>query len=113
VTRADGRGDVFVHQSEVRKQGFRSLKLGEFVQFKMNRKNDGSTHAIDVKVRGDNESAAKEVVINPNQTLTGICKVWNLGFGFIRRDDGGPDVFVHQTQLQKTGFRSLTVGEPV
>lgn len=75
MTRADGRGDVFVHQSEVRKQGFRSLKLGEFVQFKMNRKNDGSTHAIDVKVRGDNESAAKEVVINPNQTLTGICKV--------------------------------------
>jgi len=113
VTRTDGRGDVFVHQSEVRKQGFRSLKLGEFVEFKMNRKTDGSTHAIDVRVKSCNESAGQDIVINPNQILTGICKVWNLGFGFIRRDDGGPDVFVHQTQLQKTGFRQLTVGEKV
>jgi len=79
----------------------------------MNRKDDGSSHAIDVKVVNETQAAAKNIVIDPSETLTGTCKVWNKGFGFIRRDDGGPDIFVHQTQLQKTGFRSLAVGEAV
>lgn len=45
--------------------------------------------------------------------LKGVCKNWSKGYGFITRDDGGGDVFVHQTQIQKQGFRSLMVGEAV
>ena len=34
------------------------------------------------------------------------------GFGFITRNEG-PDVFVHYSQIQGDGFRSLTEGQEV
>jgi len=34
------------------------------------------------------------------------------GWGFIERD-GGPDVFVHYSQIGGDGFRSLKQGQPV
>ncbi len=34
------------------------------------------------------------------------------GFGFITQDNG-TDVFVHQTQIQGNGFRTLTEGDKV
>ena len=34
------------------------------------------------------------------------------GFGFIEQDEG-PDVFVHHTEINATGFKSLTEGDQV
>jgi CspA family cold shock protein len=35
------------------------------------------------------------------------------GFGFIQPEDGGKDVFVHATALERAGIRSLNEGDKV
>lgn len=44
----------------------------------------------------------------------GIVKWFNnaKGWGFIRQDEG-PDVFVHYSQIDGDGFRTLKEGDPV
>ena len=46
---------------------------------------------------------------------TGTVKWFNLnkGFGFIEPTDGGNDVFVHISALERAGLRSLSEGEKV
>ena len=45
----------------------------------------------------------------------GTVKFFNeqKGFGFIAPDNGGNDVFVHVTALERAGLRSLTQGQKV
>jgi cold shock protein len=35
------------------------------------------------------------------------------GYGFISRDDNAPDVFVHYSEIDASGFRSLEEGQRV
>ncbi len=46
---------------------------------------------------------------------TGKVKWFNdqKGFGFITPDDGGKDLFVHHTEIQADGFRTLQEGQAV
>ena len=46
---------------------------------------------------------------------TGTVKWFNesKGYGFITRDDGGKDVFVHFSAIQGSGFRTLNEGQKV
>ena len=46
---------------------------------------------------------------------TGIVKFFNTerGYGFVKPDDGGRDVFVHITAVERAGMRSLNEGDKV
>jgi cold shock protein len=46
---------------------------------------------------------------------TGIVKWFNAtkGFGFIQPDDGGQDVFVHISAVERAGLSSLAEGHKV
>ena len=46
---------------------------------------------------------------------TGTVKFYNdqRGFGFIQPDNGGKDVFVHATALERAGLRGLYEGQKV
>ncbi|CAN1513843.1 CspC Cold shock proteins [Rhabdaerophilaceae bacterium] len=46
---------------------------------------------------------------------TGTVKWFNAtkGFGFIQPDDGGQDVFVHATAVERAGIHSLVEGQKV
>jgi cold shock protein len=46
---------------------------------------------------------------------TGTVKLYNgrKGFGFIQPDNGGKDVFVHATALERAGIHNLVEGQKV
>ncbi|HEY1885532.1 MAG TPA: cold-shock protein [Roseiarcus sp.] len=46
---------------------------------------------------------------------TGTVKWFNptKGFGFIQPTDGGPDVFVHISAVERAGMRELNEGQKV
>jgi CspA family cold shock protein len=46
---------------------------------------------------------------------TGTVKFYNSqrGYGFIQPDDGGKDVFVHATALERAGMRGLVEGQKI
>ena len=51
----------------------------------------------------------------PIEECVGSVKWYNpeKGFGFIGRDDGGKDVFVHVTTLERGGLSGLAEGQRV
>jgi CspA family cold shock protein len=46
---------------------------------------------------------------------TGTVKFFNhsRGFGFIQPEDGGKDMFVHATALERSGIASINEGDKV
>ena len=46
---------------------------------------------------------------------TGVVKFFNgeRGYGFIKPDDGGRDVFVHITAVEQAGLKALNEGQRI
>jgi cold shock protein len=52
---------------------------------------------------------------NMSERFKGVVKWFNAskGYGFIGREDGGEDIFVHFSAIQMDGYRRLEEGQKV
>lgn len=116
VQREDGGEDVFVHISAVERAGLEGLAEGQGLEFSLVDRG-GKISASDLVVVGDVIPVAKREPA-PQRSLTGekatgTVKFFNSmkGFGFITRDDGQPDAFVHISAVERSGLQGLNEGD--
>jgi CspA family cold shock protein len=120
VTRDDGGEDVFVHISAVEQAGLQGLAEGQELGFTLVDRG-GRISATDLKIEGDPLPVEDRGPRGgPQRQLTGekatgTVKFFNAtkGFGFITRDDGQPDAFVHISAVERAGMISLNEGDRV
>jgi CspA family cold shock protein len=134
VVRDDGGEDVFVHISAVEQAGFTGLAEGQPLSFTLVDRG-GRISATDLKIEGEplpvtDRGPPREPREGggfgggaggsggPQRQLTGekaqgTVKFFNAmkGFGFISRDDGQPDAFVHISAVERAGMISLNEGD--
>ena len=119
VARDDGGEDVFVHISAVEQAGLEGLASGQTLAFTLVDRN-GRISAIDLKITGEQLplDAPAERPQRARRQLTGErasgeVKFFNgsKGFGFIKRDDGGADCFVHISAVERAGIHGLNEGD--
>ncbi len=134
VVRDDGGEDVFVHISAVEQAGLTGLAEGQPLEFTLVDRG-GRVSATDLKIEGeplpvedrgpprdrDGPRAGPGGAGGaggPQRQLTGekasgTVKFFNAmkGFGFIQRDDGQPDAFVHISAVERAGMTNLNEGD--
>ncbi|MBA2934047.1 cold-shock protein [Sphingomonas sp. CGMCC 1.13654] len=116
IVRDDGGEDVFVHISAVEQAGLAGLAEGQTLAFTLVDRG-GKVSASDLKIEGE-ALPVTEAPRAPARQLTGekasgTVKFFNpmKGFGFIQRDDGQPDAFVHISAVERAGMTSLNEGD--
>ncbi|HET8612830.1 MAG TPA: cold-shock protein [Sphingomonas sp.] len=116
IVRDDGGEDVFVHISAVEQAGLTGLAEGQPLSFTLVDRG-GRVSASDLKIEGE-PLPVEDKPRGPARELTGerasgTVKFFNpmKGFGFIQRDDGQPDAFVHISAVERAGLTSLNEGD--
>jgi CspA family cold shock protein len=114
IQRDEGGEDVFVHISQVERAGLEGLAEGQELQFNLVDRG-GKVSAADLQVVGDVIAVAPKA---PQRELTGekatgTVKFFNTmkGFGFITRDDGKEDAFVHISAVERSGVTGINEGD--
>jgi CspA family cold shock protein len=132
IVRDDGGEDVFVHISAVEQAGLTGLAEGQPLEFTLVDRG-GKVSATELKIDGEpmpvtdrgpprepREGAPRAGggMGGPQRQLTGekasgTVKFFNAmkGFGFIQRDDGQPDAFVHISAVERAGMSNLNEGD--
>ena len=133
VVRDDGSEDVFVHISAVEQAGLTDLADGQPLEFTLVDRG-GRISATNLRIDGEpmevvrtGAPPAREGGFGgdsggdrggPQRQLTGekaqgTVKFFNAmkGFGFISRDDGQPDAFVHISAVERAGMPTINEGD--
>ena len=115
IQQDQGGEDVFVHISSVERAGLEGLAEGQQLKFTLVDRG-GKVSASDLEAVGDviavekREAPQRELT---GERATGTVKFFNgmKGFGFITRDDGQPDAFVHISAIERSGMSGLNEGD--
>ena len=117
IQQETGGEDVFVHISAVERAGLEGLAEGQELEFNLVDRG-GKVSAQDLQVVGDVIEVQKADAGPPKRELTGdkatgTVKFFNSmkGFGFLVRDDGQPDAFVHISAVERSGLTEIAEGE--
>ena len=120
IVRDDGAEDVFVHISAVEQAGLTDLADGQPLEFTLVDRG-GKISATNLRIEGEPmpvERSGGGAERGPQRQLTGekaqgTVKFFNAmkGFGFIQRDDGQPDAFVHISAVERAGLPTLNEGD--
>ena len=116
IQQESGGEDIFVHISAVERAGLQGLAEGQELEFNLVDRG-GKVSAQDLQVVGE-VIAVEQRPAAPQRELTGekasgTVKFFNSmkGFGFLTRDDGQPDAFVHISAVERSGLQEINEGE--
>ncbi|GAA4770270.1 hypothetical protein GCM10023219_16020 [Stakelama sediminis] len=129
IVRDDGGDDVFVHISAVERAGLTGLAEGQPLGFTLVDRG-GKVSATDLQIDGEpmpvEDRGPRPAAGGPGggggggpqrqltgEKASGTVKFFNAmkGFGFIQRDDGQPDAFVHISAVERAGMPTLNEGD--
>ena len=133
VELADGSGDVFLHANTLQASGIQAASPGATLQVRVGQGQKGrqvdQILSVDESTAGPaapqrEASGAKparpreprrNVDLSSAVETAGIVKWYNpdKGFGFVSPQNGGKDVFVHATALERAGLSTLQEGQKV
>ena len=129
IQQKGGGEDVFVHISAVERAGLQGLGEGQELAYNLVDRG-GKISAQDLQIVGDvvevqersggdrggfgggDRGGAPQRELT-GEKATGTVKFFNgqKGFGFLTRDDGQPDAFVHISAVERSGLNGLNEGE--
>ncbi|WP_448584990.1 cold-shock protein [Thermaurantiacus sp.] len=137
ITRDDGGDDVFLHISALERAGLDNIAEGQTIAFNLVERN-GRISASDIVIQGDllevterpprpprggfgdrggigTGRSPRPEPVTDGVRYDGTVKFFNgaKGFGFIARDDGGGDAFVHISAVERAGMTSLEPNQRV
>jgi CspA family cold shock protein len=136
IVREDGGEDVFLHISAVEAAGLDDIAEGQPLEFALTDRN-GRVSATELKLTGDPIAVPQRAPRPPREggfsdrggfgerrprtpqtdgvRYEGTVKFFNgiKGFGFIARDDGGADAFVHISAVERAGLAGLEPNQRV
>lgn len=124
---ADGSGDAFIHVAAVQAAGLDTIQPGAKLKVHVGQGAKGPqiTRLLEVDDSGVQQApprrsahtggSRRNADLSSAVEMVGTVKWFNSekGFGFVACDDGGKDVFLHISVLERSGIGNLPEGQRV
>ncbi|MCE9541650.1 cold shock domain-containing protein [Candidatus Kaiserbacteria bacterium] len=105
--RTGGMKDVYVHISVIELSGLRTLDAGQRLEYEDVTESPKKRAAVLVRLSEGNlpqEGRHRGVVVDFS---------FGRGFGYIKPDDNGRDIYVHIRDVERSGLKTLEKGQKV